>query len=211
MPWSGIALALALSADGFFVGLLYGVRRILIPWPSIALVGLCSAAGMALSMVFGEAVARTFPPRVADWLGGAILISIGIWQLCQGWAEVARGREAEGSDTSAIDWRFHLFGVAVRILIDPVKADRDRSGRIEAPEALALGIALGLDTLAAGFAAAILGYGASLILLVAIGLVGMVWIGVALGRGIGPHRLGGAGALLPGALLVLLGLFHLVG
>lgn len=97
LVWSGVLLTLALSADGFVVGLHYGLRRIHLPWTSWAIVGACSAAGMAASMLFGGALAGRFSPETAKSFGGALLVLLGLWQLLQGFSEYIHSGSHPGS------------------------------------------------------------------------------------------------------------------
>ena len=48
-----LALALAVSLDGFGVGVTYGLRGIRIPLASIAIIAVCSGAVIWLSMLAG--------------------------------------------------------------------------------------------------------------------------------------------------------------
>lgn len=222
MVWSGVLLTLALSADGFVVGLHYGLRRIRLPWTSWAVVGACSAAGMAASMLFGGALAGRFSPEAARSFGGVLLVLLGLWQLLQGFTEYVRSEAhpgsaaaqdghqmGEGGRRPLLDVHLRCLGIAVQILIDPVRADADRSGTIDMREAVLLGAALGADTLAAGAAAAMLGFGAAMILAVTFGLLVLLALGICAGRrweGLGPGR---KKVLLPGVILLAAGLLQM--
>lgn len=235
LVWSGVLLTLALSADGFVVGLHYGLRRIHLPWTSWAIVGACSAAGMAASMLFGGALAGRFSPETAKSFGGALLVLLGLWQLLQGFSEyihsgshpgsgaapdpsgatsdpasAAQGplREAGGA-RPLLNLRLRSLGIAVQILADPVRADADRSGTIDVREAVLLGAALGADTLAAGAGAAMLGFGPAMVFAVTFGLLALLALGISAGRrweGFGPGR---KKVFLPGVILLAAGLLQL--
>lgn len=213
---SGLVLALALSVDGMIVGIQYGMRQVRIPTGSLVVIGLCTAVGMSSSMLAGRLFAADVSHETATTIGGLTLVALGLWQLSQGSAEYLRrlGREAwrrgEGGEYPELAFiRIPAMGVIVKIVADPLEADTDRSGSIDLKEALALGIALGLDTLAAGFAASMLGFRPWLIVLVAAAILLLVRLGVALGRRL-DHRLpGNKWLLVPGLVILVTGIAHL--
>lgn len=104
------------------------------------------------------------------------------------------------------------LGFVIQILRTPSAADMDRSGNISPAEAALLGIALSLDAIGAGFGAALVGYGAFTTALCITAASGaFVWLGTVLGRRVA-GRLGRKLAVLPGFLLICVGilkLFHL--
>ncbi|WP_339242985.1 MntP/YtaF family protein [Paenibacillus sp. FSL R5-0517] len=78
-----LALALALSLDGFGVGITYGLRRTKIPLLSIAVISICSGLVIALSMQVGVLLSHVVSPDIASIVGAVILIGIGAWSLLQ--------------------------------------------------------------------------------------------------------------------------------
>ncbi|MEC0111494.1 manganese efflux pump [Paenibacillus taichungensis] len=78
-----MALALALSLDGFGVGITYGLRRTKIPLLSIVVISICSGLVIALSMQVGVLLSHVVSPDVASIVGAVILIGIGAWSLLQ--------------------------------------------------------------------------------------------------------------------------------
>jgi putative sporulation protein YtaF len=106
--------------------------------------------------------------------------------------------------------RLRSLGIAIQVLQEPVCADRDCSGSIEAGEAVVLGVALGLDTLAAGMAASLVGLGWLLVVMVPVGLVILIELGLIVGRTRRTSLLADRGFMVPAALLILMGLLQLV-
>lgn len=78
-----LALALALSLDGFGVGITYGLRRTKIPLLSIVVISICSGLVIALSMQVGVFLSHVVSPDAASIVGAVILIGIGAWSLLQ--------------------------------------------------------------------------------------------------------------------------------
>ncbi|MDR9744777.1 MULTISPECIES: manganese efflux pump [Paenibacillus] len=90
-----LALALALSLDGFGVGITYGLRRTKIPLLSIVVISICSGLVIALSMQVGVLLSHVVSPDVASIVGAVILIGIGAWSLLQ----LIRKRDKEQLET----------------------------------------------------------------------------------------------------------------
>ncbi|WP_206098720.1 MntP/YtaF family protein [Paenibacillus silvae] len=95
-----LALAFAVSLDGFGVGITYGLRRTKIPLLSIAIISLCSGLVIALSMQVGVLLSHVVSPGVASIVGAFILIVIGAWSLLQ--LIRRRGKEREDSANVAL-------------------------------------------------------------------------------------------------------------
>lgn len=223
--WSAVALALALSVDGLAVGVAYGMRRIRVPARSLFIIGLCSAACFAVALTLGEFVAAVVGLSAPHLIGAAVLVALGLWHLGKGWTE-SRAREAaagageqssvtdrhrDGSDDfgTLLRIRVRALGIVVQVLREPGRADLDRSGAIDVGEAVVLGTALGLDALAAGFGAAFVGFGFSVVAVVAGAQLLVTWFGLWLGREHGVRFLGEKGFYVPGVILILIGLLQL--
>jgi putative sporulation protein YtaF len=163
-------------------------------------------------MALGGLVHDLVSPSSARGLGGALFVCLGLWQLWQGyhqyWQSANTPDEKNGVTLLA---RLHLrpLGIVIQILHEPVRADRDRSGSIEAGEAIALGVALGLDTLAAGFGASLAGFGTVVLLMVPLGLLALTWCGLLLGRACGKWLQKINSLALTGTLLILIGLLQM--
>jgi len=211
MVWPGLILALAVSADGFVAGVSYGMRRIALPLGSLGIVAGCTAAGMALSMLFGDAVSGWVSRQAAQSLAGAAIAAFGFWQAFTALVYQIRQRATSRGDglRPLVQLRIKSLGLNVHVLVDPVQADADRSGVIDPGEAVALGVALGLDTLTVGFAAGVLGLGPWLVAGVALTSALLLWIGVLLGRSLGRAASSPWWIYVPALLLVALGVSHL--
>ncbi len=156
---SAMVFALAVSMDGFGVGLSYGLQRIILPWYSLLAICLTSSAAITCSMFFGNSLSGWLPPVVAERIGAVILIAVGFWLLYQSWngGKSLSNKRKEEKNRLLIKIRIPWLGIAVQILREPVEADFDRSGVISLNEAMVLGFALAMDALGAGFGAAVAG------------------------------------------------------
>jgi len=207
-----VLLAVAVSLDSLMVGLLYGLRGIRLPWGAAAIVSLATALLLAAAMGAGRALAAGLSPLLADRLGAAVLAGTGLW-ITRQTLRSRRGAAREASPPLHRVWRLRLgsVGIVVEILREPAAADLDRSGHINPVEALLLGVALALDSAAAGLGAAMTGYSpVGLPVAAALATFALLTAGSRVARRL-PLRLGGRWAAVHGVLLTLLGLYRMLG
>ena len=119
---------------------------------------------MGLSMCFGSFLTAWLPNMVENYLGAAILICLGLWQIWQGTQTGQTEPRPEKEAVVAIEEQkrarrvFQLLNTIMDIVEEPLRADWDRLGTIDRKEAWLLGIALGLDALAAGLGTSVAGF-----------------------------------------------------
>ena len=216
------AFAVALSLDGFGVGVAYGMRKIKIPVLSLIVISLTSSTAIGVSMLSGHLVSRFISNEFAESVGALILIFVGIWLLIQtrkqnnnqgppGRDQSNINPEPDGNQEPIVNFRIRFLGVVIQILREPTVADFDKSGCISAREAILLGLALAMDALGAGFGAAMSGFHPMLTPLV-VGLVKFVLVnlGLFMGRNYAANWLGSRAAALPGWVLILLGISKVI-
>jgi putative sporulation protein YtaF len=207
-----ILFALALNMDAFGTGVSYGVRKIKLPLGSVAIISSMSIAAITVSMTAGQIVSSVISPTFAPRLGGLILLSIGTWALIQSLAEKRKKLAGPGNDEpqTVIQIRIKLFGLIIRVLREPHRADLDSSGVISPKEAVLLGAALAMDSLGAGFGISMLGFSIPLTaMMVGINHITLTYIGLYAGRSMGNSTLGAHLAVLPGCILITLGLLKI--
>jgi putative sporulation protein YtaF len=215
-----ILMAVALSLDGFGVGLAYGLRRIRIPVSSLIVIAMCTVFAMGVSMLFGSLIKLwlTFVP--ARLLGSLILLALGLFQLCR--ALLNRNQETLPEAVPALavtqqktilepEFRFQLefLGFVIQVLRTPQIADVDGSGGISLKESLLLGSALAMDAFASGIGAAMAGMTLSVIGLVALTQIIMLGLGQQMAGKI-PENWTSKAEYLPGTVLILIGLGKLI-
>jgi putative sporulation protein YtaF len=187
-----LLFALALSMDGFGMGLSYGLRRIKIPFFPLFVICLFSALAIAFSMTFGIVLAFFLPNGSAVILGALVLVVVGLWIILQ-------------------QYFLNLWDcLIINILKEPVQADLNKSGEIDLKEAFFLGFALAMDALGAGLGAAMSGY--SLFwtsLLVGATEFIMINSGIIVGQRLQIDRLKKTATILPGGIIIILGLTKL--
>ncbi|BAF60159.1 predicted membrane protein [Pelotomaculum thermopropionicum SI] len=210
---SYLLFALALNLDSFGAGLAYGTRQIRVPPPSLIIISLISVAAVTVSMLGGQILAACIPARLAHRLGGFMLLLIGLWVLCENCRARRRPNGEPGQKNKAarmLEIRIRPLGLVIQVLREPVKADLDSSGIISPPEALVLGAALAMDAFGAGFAVSMMGYSPAITAtVVGLGHFLLTYLGILAGRTVITSRVGRQVTLLPGFLLISLGLLKL--
>lgn len=198
-------LVIAVSLDGFGVGIAYGMRRIRVPVPALLIIMLCSGVIVLTSMTIGSMLTSIISPDMAKIFGGFILVCIGIFCL---W-NVGRTKKEENSLQSK--QRESQLSQFTSVLKEPRTADLDRSGAISMQEAFLLGFALALDAFGAGLSAAMLGYSPFLtpgLIAFMSGL--LVFCGTHIGLFLSNNRWVKKLTLLPPFLLIALGIYNML-
>jgi putative sporulation protein YtaF len=214
-------LALALSLDGFGVGMAYGLKRIRIPLSSMMIIGFCTALAMTVSMYCGHLITSQLTVIHPGILGAVVLIAIGLYQLIQTLRNRAELPEAVPVMVASVGQRddnpyrtlfsIHLnfFGLVIQVLQTPDAADIDGSGVITLNESLLLGVALSLDAFASGVAAALTGIFWYVIGMVTLMQVLMIFTGQVL-TGRLPASVLARVRYLPGIVLILIGSLKII-
>lgn len=215
-----IILALAVSLDGFAVGVMYGLRKIRIPLLSIFIISVCSGLIIFASMQIGVWILRFLPSTFAEIIGAAILIGIGIWAILnmvirrddpRPLPAQAHGPMAKPAKRMIVSIEIRTLGLVIEILKRPAEADVDRSGNISSAEAALLGIALSLDAFGAGIGAALIGLSPTLTSIVIALVCGLfISIGLKLGHGLSGTSWIRSITVLPGLILIAIGVMKLL-
>lgn len=206
MLWATTFLfALALSLDSLGVGIAYGLQKIKISPVAQAVICICSAAVLMVSMLLGQLLTTVIAVETVKILGAGLLIGLGTFSLIKSLLDVL-----PKAGESIFRCHINSLGIVIQVLKEPASADADRSGVITGREAFLLGLALALDSCGAGIAAALLGL-QTLATSVCVGLGAFVFI--SLGQQIG-QRLGESQkyrkiALVPGVILLGIGIGRL--
>ncbi|WP_027339348.1 sporulation membrane protein YtaF [Halonatronum saccharophilum] len=208
-----IILAMAVSLDGFVVGITYGLKKIKISLLPILIISIASGVTMLASMSVGQFLSNLFSPQWAERIGGILLALMGIWLLYGAIVELlhSSGEDLEDNDIKELfTFKIESLGIIINILKEPLKADMDYSGVISTKEALFLGVALALDAFGAGIAAAMTGYN-PIFTAIAVCIFKFIFLlgGIHLGDNLKLALLGEKIKLLPGVILILLGVFQI--
>src|SRR5699024_9301662 len=113
-------LVIAVSLDGFGVGLTYGMRNIKVRFFPLLIIMLCSGAVVFASMTIGNLLIGYISDSMAGSLGGIILIAIGLFAL----VNAMRGNREKNQSSSVDQTPIHHF---TTVMTKPDKADLDQS------------------------------------------------------------------------------------
>lgn len=205
-------LALSLSIDALAVGLSLGAGGIRVSRPARALVCALAAGAAFASMQAGSLLTVIFSPLAAKIIGGVVLLCIGLWLIASGLLKSSLENSAATGDAPLFEMAFRSLGITLRILRSPQSSDTDRSGVIELPEALPLGLALSVDMLGTGVGIGAMGV-ASPLLPLAVGAFQtlFLYIGEKGGARVsGAKSRQGAASLVAGVILVFLSLLRML-
>ncbi|WP_018921698.1 sporulation membrane protein YtaF [Salsuginibacillus kocurii] len=216
-------LAFAVSLDSFGVGLTYGMRALRLSVLAYLCIVICSFLFVYLASIAGDVLQIYLPARVAESLGGWILIGIGAWAFYQGLLHAGDRKEDRPSNKpvkqrieSMERLLFHIeirwLGLVIRIIRKPTSADVDGSGVISFKEALLLGVALSLDAFGAGLGASFMGISATaLAFTVSIMCIVFLALGIRGGNWLAKFPFMQALTYVPGLLLIALGIIEVIG
>ncbi len=207
---TALLFALAVSADGFVVGVAYGINKIKIPVISLLVIAFASACAVTISMALGKGLAAILPPYWASGIGSFLLITIGIYFLLQACRDKI-DRIASNGEEALFTFSIKQLGIIVQILKEPSTADFDYSGEISAKEAFFLGFALALDALGAGIGAAMAGLNI-FFTSISVGVLKFILVksGFFLGKMIENRHLKSMSSLIAGILFLIIGVLELI-
>lgn len=207
---SSILFALAVSSDGFVVGMAYGVRKIRMPISSLLIICIASASAVTVSMFFGKGLTCFLSPSVASRLGAITIMAIGIFFLLQSFRQKLGNVEGDDEDP-ILSLNVKPLGIIIQILKEPSSADFDRSGEIGLREAFFLGLALAMDAFGAGIGIAMAGYNI-LLTAICVGMLKFILVssGLILGKKVESERWQYLSSVLTGLILLALGISELI-
>jgi len=206
-----ISIVIAVSLDGFGVGITYGMRKIRISVAALSVIMLCSGVIVLVSMLIGHVLRMFISPAATSILGSVILIALGLFVL----SSIIRSNKNDNekrmetiiNGNEDTDSRLHHFK---SVISDPHQADKDKSGSISVGEALVLGTALAMDAFGAGFGAAMLGYSPILTSILIATMSGVfVFTGIKIGFLLSKNKTMAKLTYLPPILLILIGTYNL--
>jgi len=205
-------IALSCNLDNVGVGISYGARGIRLPFHTNLYIALLTAGGTCLAMVFGGKTFLLISPESGAILGGAILLVMGAWVILQ--ETFIRGRqsqEPQPADPGKDPTRKTLWQRLLSTLDNPTLADQDQSGHIDLKEGTILGLALLLNNLPNGVAAAMIKLPVFLTTLT-VGVLSILtfWLGIGIGRHIEARWSGKWVWVTSGLILMGIGVLEII-
>lgn len=142
-------VVLVLSLDAFTASVAYGADRIRISPRSALVISGMGTLFLMVSVVAGGLLGNLIPPAFCTAVSVSILFIVGLLNFFQGAMKSFLKSKADG--TGNFHFKVREIAFAIEVFLDETKADRDHSKTLSVREALYLGIALSVDSLATGF------------------------------------------------------------
>lgn len=192
---STLLLAISVSLDNLVVGLSYGIKKIKLSFISYIIIILLPTIATTLAVLFGKILFKYIPSNVAGFLGGSILIFIGLWAI-------RREIYCKNEDSQILNYE--------EIIENPEIIDSDKSGNIDIKEAIVLSLALAVNNIGIGIGVSAAGLN---ILFVALFTLIIGGIMLSVGNFIGTKVISiGAGKkanVASSILIIILGIYEL--
>jgi putative sporulation protein YtaF len=204
MHWLSIlGIGLAANLDNLGIGFSFGARSTKIPFSSNLLIAILSMISAYASIEFGHFVGNYISPALANWIGGGMIIFIGLWGI--------KTNIKERTSIEQTNEQTKTSSELADLLKNPSKADRDGNNIISWTESWNLGVALALNCIASGFGAGVTGvsaWGTTL----SIGAFSLltVGLGVRVGNQIVQTWLGRFSNAIGGLILICIGIYEIV-
>lgn len=147
-----ILLIIALSIDAFAAGFAYGADHVKIPPLSAAIVALLSDFLLILSLMAGNLFKAYIPPALTTFLSFAILFALGTLKLFD--SSIKKKIKENRFTGKELQMSFKNLRFILTVYARPQEANTVDIEVLSPAEAFSLGLALSLDSAAAGIGAA---------------------------------------------------------
>lgn len=141
----------AISVDNFCASFAYGTSKVKIPLTSALTLSGISSAILFVSLLLGKHIFSFIPYSIAHTICFFVLLTIGCIKLFD--SQIRKLINKTSSQPKKL--RFHLWNLSFIVTIygDPQKANADQGQELSPREAIALTLALSIDSAAAGIGA----------------------------------------------------------
>lgn len=144
-------LVISLCVDALVAGFAYGTNKIKIPFLSGAVLTCISTLFLIISLSIGSFIKDLIPIGITPFICFTILLLLGVVKLFEGLIKGFLTKTALSPHN--IEFTLFDFKLIFNVYTDATLADVDHSKVLSTKEAIYLGIALSLDSLAVGFGA----------------------------------------------------------
>ena len=147
-----LLLIIALSVDAFAAGFAYGADKVKIPPLSAGIVAFISDILLILSLLIGNIFKSYIPPAITTALSFTILFAIGTIKLFD--SSIKKKIRENRFNRKELHMTFKNLRFILTVYARPEEANTTDIEVLSPSEALSLGLALSLDSAAAGLGAA---------------------------------------------------------
>jgi len=222
---SAFVLAFACDFDNLAVAIAYGTKKIKIGIFSNLIIATVTGVGTLISLMVGESINDYLPLDVANFIGSGVIAIMGIWIV---WDTLEKKKNKAKKKKMLTQKReFALVGTEQTLshppsfhdtyndlsyesfLNRPEKADKDKSGYIDAKEALALAFGLAINNLGSGIGGGISGLNIAIttVLSFTFSLGAIAW-GYVLGKRFTTKLSAHLTGIISGILILGLGIYE---
>ncbi|MDR1564832.1 MAG: manganese efflux pump [Oscillospiraceae bacterium] len=180
-----LLLAVSLSIDAFAVAFAHGVRGTKITALSKLIVCILSFACFGGAVLLGHWLTQLLPLQAANLLGVLFMLGVFVFMLV-GMFKPQKPKipGKSSSKKTLVQLTLRSLGITLTIIRDPMLCDLDDSHSISGMEALFLGLALSVDSIAVGVGYS-LSAGVGVLDVLIVGLVQLLLL--SLGNFLGRH------------------------
>lgn len=147
---SALLISISANLDTFIVAISYGIKKIKLNFISILLITLITTCGTYISMYLGLEITKFISISASNYIGSIMLISIGTYMI-------ASYIKKYNFKKDNLHSRNNEKITYTQVLNDPIKADKDFSGHLDAKESIFLSLALTINNIGIGISASITG------------------------------------------------------
>lgn len=143
----------ALSTDALIASLAYGSNKIKIPFLSVQVITFLCTGILGISLLLGVFLMPYIPNGLLKLLSFFILLFLGITRLMDNIIKIFINKHTAINK----EFKFSMFNLnfILNVYANPNAADLDQSKNLSPKEAFSLGLALSIDSMAAGVGAAL--------------------------------------------------------
>lgn len=152
-------LAISSSIDSLGLGITYGIKDTKITIFAKIILFITSLLFASISISIGNFINEFLPDIICNVLSFLILFSMGFWIILQSFNNSSKDKNILKINKQKKIYKFFIksLGITIQIIKNPINSDLDNSKKIEAREALYLGLALSLDSLCIGIGNSVMG------------------------------------------------------
>lgn len=148
-----LLLVLSLCIDSIVASFAYGTNKISIPIKSNLILTFISTIFLAISMLIGSFIHEFIPENIAHISCFIVLFGLGFMRLFEGLLKNFLRKQSLCADGTCVN--IYDFKLILHVYSNSTSADMDNSHSLSPREAIALGIALSLDSLLVGIGVAL--------------------------------------------------------
>lgn len=198
---SSFFLSISYNVDNFAVGIAYGVKKIKIGISGNLIIAIFSASGTYCSMSLGAVFSKFMSANLANLIGCAALVAVGIWGL---WDTLKTElQKKKHKRKSSHELSYNAF------IEKPERADLDNSLFIDFKESISIALALTINNLAGGIGAGLSGLDVNIttFLTFVLSLLAIL-LGYALGEKFTSRMSGKWAGIVSAFLIISIGVFE---